>query len=109
VIAPREWVEEIRATLPELPWIRRARIQKEWGLKDEEMRDLVNAGALAAHALVGDEDDDEEDDELRCLFRDAAFSRAAFSLAAFSAAFFSAAMRAWMRFSTDAASDSRSA
>ena len=46
MIAPREWVEEIRATLPELPWIRRARIQKEWGLKDEEMRDLVNAGAL---------------------------------------------------------------
>ena len=46
VIAPREWVEKIRATLPELPWIRRARIQKEWGLKDEEMRDLVNAGAL---------------------------------------------------------------
>ncbi|AKK02940.1 Asp-tRNA(Asn)/Glu-tRNA(Gln) amidotransferase subunit GatB [Corynebacterium epidermidicanis] len=46
VIAPREWVEEIRATLPELPWIRKARIQKEWGLKDAEMRDLVNAGAL---------------------------------------------------------------
>ena len=46
VIAPREWVEEIRATLPELPWVRRARIQEEWGLKDEEMRDLVNAGAL---------------------------------------------------------------
>lgn len=46
VIAPREWVEEIRESLPELPWVRRARIQKEWGLKDEEMRDLVNAGAL---------------------------------------------------------------
>ncbi|WP_018023700.1 Asp-tRNA(Asn)/Glu-tRNA(Gln) amidotransferase subunit GatB [Corynebacterium ulceribovis] len=46
VFAPREWVEEIRATLPELPWVRRARIQQEWGLKDEEMRDLVNAGAL---------------------------------------------------------------
>lgn len=46
VIAPREWVEEIRATLPELPWVRKARIQQEWGLKDEEMRDLVNAGAL---------------------------------------------------------------
>ncbi|WJY89588.1 Asp-tRNA(Asn)/Glu-tRNA(Gln) amidotransferase subunit GatB [Corynebacterium confusum] len=46
VIAPREWVEEIRATLPELPWVRRARIQQEWGLTDEEMRDLVNAGAL---------------------------------------------------------------
>ncbi len=46
VIAPREWVEEIRATLPELPWVRRARIQKDWKLSDEEMRDLVNAGAL---------------------------------------------------------------
>ena len=46
VIAPAEWVEEIRATLPEMPWIRRARIQEEWKLKDEEMRDLVNAGAL---------------------------------------------------------------
>ncbi|MDO4610095.1 Asp-tRNA(Asn)/Glu-tRNA(Gln) amidotransferase subunit GatB [Corynebacterium sp.] len=46
VLAPKEWVEEIRATLPELPWVRRARIQEEWGLKDEEMRDLVNAGAL---------------------------------------------------------------
>lgn len=46
VIAPRDWVEEIRQTLPEMPWIRRARIQEEWALKDEEMRDLVNAGAL---------------------------------------------------------------
>ena len=46
VLAPEEWVEEIRATLPEMPWIRRARIQKEWGLPDAEMRDLVNAGAL---------------------------------------------------------------
>ncbi|QGU07147.1 Aspartyl/glutamyl-tRNA(Asn/Gln) amidotransferase subunit B [Corynebacterium occultum] len=46
VIAPKEWVEEIRATLPELPWVRRDRIQKEWQLGDAEMRDLVNAGAL---------------------------------------------------------------
>ncbi|AIG64269.1 glutamyl-tRNA amidotransferase [Corynebacterium atypicum] len=46
VIAPRQWVEEIRASLPELPWVRRARIQKEWGLTDAEMRDLVNTGAL---------------------------------------------------------------
>ena len=46
VIAPREWVEEIRATLPELPWVRRARIQEQWKLRDEEMRDLMNAGAL---------------------------------------------------------------
>ena len=46
VLAPSEWVEEIRETLPEMPWIRRARIQEAWGRKDEEMRDLVNAGAL---------------------------------------------------------------
>ncbi|AKK05723.1 aspartyl/glutamyl-tRNA(Asn/Gln) amidotransferase subunit B [Corynebacterium mustelae] len=46
VIAPKEWVEEIRATLPELPWVRKARLQEEWGLTDLEMRDLVNAGAL---------------------------------------------------------------
>ena len=46
-IAPdAAWVEELRATLPELPWLRRARIQADWGVSDEEMRDLVNAGAL---------------------------------------------------------------
>ena len=39
-------VEQIRADLPELPWVRRARVQAEWGVSDEEMRDLVNAGAL---------------------------------------------------------------
>ncbi|WP_127782663.1 Asp-tRNA(Asn)/Glu-tRNA(Gln) amidotransferase subunit GatB [Rhodococcus sp. X156] len=46
-VAPdAEWVEQLRATLPELPWQRRARIQAEWGITDEEMRDLRNAGAL---------------------------------------------------------------
>ncbi|WP_024796641.1 Asp-tRNA(Asn)/Glu-tRNA(Gln) amidotransferase subunit GatB [Tomitella biformata] len=40
------WVEELRKTLPELPWIRRARIQQDWQLSDEEMRDLINAGAM---------------------------------------------------------------
>ncbi|OZE31769.1 MULTISPECIES: Asp-tRNA(Asn)/Glu-tRNA(Gln) amidotransferase subunit GatB [unclassified Rhodococcus (in: high G+C Gram-positive bacteria)] len=40
------WIEELRTTLPELPWLRRGRIQKEWGVSDEEMRDLVNSGAL---------------------------------------------------------------
>ncbi|AEA24031.1 Aspartyl/glutamyl-tRNA(Asn/Gln) amidotransferase subunit B [Pseudonocardia dioxanivorans CB1190] len=46
-IAPSpEWVEELRGTLPELPWERRARIQQEWQLSDAEQRDLVNAGAL---------------------------------------------------------------
>jgi aspartyl-tRNA(Asn)/glutamyl-tRNA(Gln) amidotransferase subunit B len=46
-IAPSpEWVEELRGTLPELPWEHRKRIQEAWGLSDEELRDLVNAGAL---------------------------------------------------------------
>ncbi|MBN9102119.1 MULTISPECIES: Asp-tRNA(Asn)/Glu-tRNA(Gln) amidotransferase subunit GatB [unclassified Pseudonocardia] len=46
IAPPREWVEELRGTLPELPWERRRRISAEWGLTDEELRDLVNAGAL---------------------------------------------------------------
>ncbi|MER7010096.1 Asp-tRNA(Asn)/Glu-tRNA(Gln) amidotransferase subunit GatB [Saccharopolyspora sp. NPDC000359] len=46
-IAPsREWVEELSKTLPELPWERRKRAKEQWGLSDEELRDLVNAGAL---------------------------------------------------------------
>ncbi|MFE5342633.1 Asp-tRNA(Asn)/Glu-tRNA(Gln) amidotransferase subunit GatB [Isoptericola sp. NPDC056578] len=46
-VAPsREWVEEIRATLPELPQARHRRLHDEWGFADAEMRDVVNAGAL---------------------------------------------------------------
>ncbi|MBV6755714.1 MULTISPECIES: Asp-tRNA(Asn)/Glu-tRNA(Gln) amidotransferase subunit GatB [Rhodococcus] len=46
-VAPSaEWVEELRGTLPELPWVRRARIQADWGVSDEVMRDLVNANAV---------------------------------------------------------------
>ena len=46
-IAPsREWVEELRASLPEPPRLRRARLQQEWGFSDLEMRDTVGAGAL---------------------------------------------------------------
>jgi aspartyl-tRNA(Asn)/glutamyl-tRNA(Gln) amidotransferase subunit B len=46
-VAPsREWVEEIRASLPELPAARRARLQREWGLSDLDMAALRNAGAL---------------------------------------------------------------
>ncbi|NNG96247.1 Asp-tRNA(Asn)/Glu-tRNA(Gln) amidotransferase subunit GatB [Gordonia araii] len=40
------WIEELRGTMPELPWVRRARIQQEWGVSDEVMRDLVNVGAI---------------------------------------------------------------
>jgi aspartyl-tRNA(Asn)/glutamyl-tRNA(Gln) amidotransferase subunit B len=46
-IAPdAEWVEKLRADLPELPAARRARLQQEWGLSATEMTWLVNAGAL---------------------------------------------------------------
>ncbi|WP_354527543.1 Asp-tRNA(Asn)/Glu-tRNA(Gln) amidotransferase subunit GatB [Nakamurella sp. UYEF19] len=46
-IAPdRVWVEEIRATLPELPWVRRARLQESWGFTDFDMRDLLAADAV---------------------------------------------------------------
>ncbi|KQT01398.1 Asp-tRNA(Asn)/Glu-tRNA(Gln) amidotransferase subunit GatB [Cellulomonas sp. Leaf395] len=46
-IAPdRAWVEEIRASLPELPAARRRRLQAEWDYADAEMRDVVNAGAV---------------------------------------------------------------
>ncbi|MGQ4533025.1 Asp-tRNA(Asn)/Glu-tRNA(Gln) amidotransferase subunit GatB [Dermabacteraceae bacterium P13138] len=46
-VAPsREWVEEIRASLPELPAQRRRRLIGEWGFTDLEMRDVINAGAL---------------------------------------------------------------
>ena len=46
-VAPsRERVEELRDTIPELPWLARKRIQDEWGVSDEVMRDLVNAGAV---------------------------------------------------------------
>ncbi len=46
-IAPDpEFVEKLRATIPEYPWLQRKRIQQDWGVSDEVMRDLVNAGAV---------------------------------------------------------------
>ena len=42
----REWVEELRASLPELPVAKRRRLRSEWGYADMEMRDVINAGAL---------------------------------------------------------------
>jgi len=49
-----EWVERLRETLPEMPWQRRRRVQVEWSLSDEELRDLVNAGALELVAATVD-------------------------------------------------------
>ena len=46
-VAPSgETIERLRQTIPELPWLRRNRIQQEWAVSDEVMRDLVNAGAV---------------------------------------------------------------
>lgn len=46
-VAPaRDWVEEIRASLPELPAARRRRLLDEWGISELEMRDIINAGLL---------------------------------------------------------------
>lgn len=47
-VAPsREWVEQLRGTLPEPPAQRRARLQASWSFTDLEMRDVLgNEGAL---------------------------------------------------------------
>lgn len=46
-VAPSaEWVESLRATLPEDPSKRRVRLQSEWQFNDLDMRDIVGAGAL---------------------------------------------------------------
>ncbi len=46
VAPPADWVEQIRAALPEVPSARRARLQAEWDLSEADMTALSNAGAL---------------------------------------------------------------
>ncbi|MCF6386893.1 Asp-tRNA(Asn)/Glu-tRNA(Gln) amidotransferase subunit GatB [Mycobacterium sp. MBM] len=46
-VAPSaELVQRLRGTIPELPWLVRDRVQQEWGISDEVMRDLVNNGVV---------------------------------------------------------------
>ncbi|SEF96545.1 aspartyl/glutamyl-tRNA(Asn/Gln) amidotransferase subunit B [Actinacidiphila yanglinensis] len=46
-VAPApEWVEQLRAGLPELPLARRKRLKQEWGISDFEMQSALNAGAI---------------------------------------------------------------
>ncbi len=46
-VAPsREWVDELRGTLPEPPSVKRARLRAEWGISDHDFQTIVNAGAL---------------------------------------------------------------
>ncbi|GAA2105569.1 Asp-tRNA(Asn)/Glu-tRNA(Gln) amidotransferase subunit GatB [Microlunatus panaciterrae] len=48
-VAPsREWVEELRATLPEPPQQRIRRVSADWQFSELEMRDVLNAGAVNA-------------------------------------------------------------
>ncbi|MCF8528630.1 MAG: Asp-tRNA(Asn)/Glu-tRNA(Gln) amidotransferase subunit GatB [Aquiluna sp.] len=42
----KEWIEEIRASLPEMPSLRRRRLQEEWGFAELEFRDVVNSDLL---------------------------------------------------------------
>ena len=54
-VAPsREWVEQIRTSLPELPSARRARLKAEWGLSDREFSMIHNAGAVDLVAATVD-------------------------------------------------------
>ncbi len=46
VAPPAEWVEQIRAALPEAPAKVRARLRTEWNVSALEMDAIVNAGAL---------------------------------------------------------------
>lgn len=46
VVTDSEWIESLRAQLPEMPAARRKRLQGDWGFSDEEFRDVINAGAL---------------------------------------------------------------
>jgi aspartyl-tRNA(Asn)/glutamyl-tRNA(Gln) amidotransferase subunit B len=46
-VAPsREWVDELRGTLPEPPAAKLQRVTAEWGFSELEMRDVVSAGAV---------------------------------------------------------------
>ncbi|GAA2135652.1 Asp-tRNA(Asn)/Glu-tRNA(Gln) amidotransferase subunit GatB [Streptomyces synnematoformans] len=46
-VAPsREWVEKLRAGLPELPRLRRNRLRDEWGVSAHDMQSILNAGAI---------------------------------------------------------------
>jgi len=55
-VAPaREWVEELRAGLPELPLARRKRLKEEWGISDFEMQSALNAGAIGLITATIDE------------------------------------------------------
>lgn len=48
------WIERLRSDLPEIPSVRRARMQTEWGIGDLEMQALVNVDAVELVAATVD-------------------------------------------------------
>jgi aspartyl-tRNA(Asn)/glutamyl-tRNA(Gln) amidotransferase subunit B len=48
IVPSSQWIEELRATLPELPFDRRRRLRDEWGISALEMQAALNAGAVPA-------------------------------------------------------------
>lgn len=46
VAADAEWVDRLRATLPEMPTVKRKRLQAAWGISDFDMQSVINAGAV---------------------------------------------------------------
>jgi aspartyl-tRNA(Asn)/glutamyl-tRNA(Gln) amidotransferase subunit B len=42
----KDWIESLRATLPEKPADRRKRLKAEWGFSDLEFRDVVNSDLM---------------------------------------------------------------
>jgi len=40
------WVAELKAALPELPRLKRRRLQAEWGVSDHDLESMHNAGAM---------------------------------------------------------------
>ena len=46
IAADPQWVEQLRAALPEAPSLRLGRLQKEWGLSDFDMLAVVSSGAV---------------------------------------------------------------
>src|SRR3954467_15046080 len=46
-IAPdTAWVAELKAALPELPSVKRARLRQDWGISELDMQSVANAGAV---------------------------------------------------------------
>ena len=46
VVPSAQWIEEIRAALPERPSVRRKRLQEAWSVPDKEMAAMINADVL---------------------------------------------------------------